>query len=64
MNKPNNPTEEKIALRIPEAAAISGLSRSTLYKLLGTKQLTTVKVGRRRLILKEDLRALLRSTVA
>jgi len=54
-------TEERLALRINEAAAVSGLSRSTLYKLLGAKKLRAVKVGGRRLILRESLEALLQT---
>lgn len=55
------PTNEKITLRVKEAAAISGLSRSTLYKLLGARKLQTVKVGGRRLILRESLQTLLQT---
>ena len=51
--------EEKLALRINDAVAISGLSRSTLYKLHVDGKLRAVKVGGRRLILRDDLRALL-----
>jgi excisionase family DNA binding protein len=51
--------DEKLALRIGDAAAVSGLSRSTLYKLLGTGKLRNIKVGGRRLILREDIQALL-----
>ncbi|WP_083772197.1 helix-turn-helix domain-containing protein [Methylocella silvestris] len=51
--------EDKIALRINEAVAVSGLSRSTLYKLLDAKKLRHVKVGGRRLILIQDLHSLL-----
>jgi excisionase family DNA binding protein len=47
----------KIALRIPEAAYISGLSRSTLYALMGEGKIRSVKVGGRRLILRTDLEA-------
>lgn len=54
-------TEERLALRVKDAAAVSGLSRSTLYKLLGQKKLRTVKVGGRRLILRESLEVLLRT---
>lgn len=53
--------EEKIALRINDAVAISGLSRSTLYKLHANGKLRTRKVGGRRLILREDLLALLQA---
>jgi excisionase family DNA binding protein len=51
--------EEKLALRIKEAVAVSGLSRSTIYKLVSEKKLRAVKIGGRRLILREDLQALL-----
>jgi excisionase family DNA binding protein len=54
-------TEERLALRVKDAAAVSGLSRSTLYKLLGQKKLRTVKVGGRRLILRESLETLLQT---
>lgn len=53
--------EECLALRINDAARVSGLSRSTLYKFLTLGSLRAVKVGGRRLILREDLQALLRS---
>jgi excisionase family DNA binding protein len=58
-NSPAVRPEEKLALRIKEAVAVSGLSRSTIYKLVGEKKLRAVKVGGRRLILREDLQALL-----
>ncbi len=62
MNKPTSiKLEEKFALRVNEAVAVSGLSHSTLYKLLGMEKLRAVKVGGRRLILREDLQALLRA---
>ncbi len=51
---------DKFALRVKEAANLSGLSRSTLYKLLSARKLRDVKIGGRRLILREDLEALLR----
>jgi excisionase family DNA binding protein len=61
-NKPSHALpEEKIALRINDAVAISGLSRSTLYKLHADGKLRAVKVGGRRLILREDLLALLQA---
>jgi excisionase family DNA binding protein len=55
--------EEKLALRIKEAVAVSGLSRSTIYKLVSEKKLRAVKIGGRRLILREDLQALLHSGI-
>ena len=48
-------TTERIALRIRDAAIVSGLSRSTLYELLKAGKLRAVKIGGRRLILRESL---------
>lgn len=55
----NIPTNERIALRIRDAVIISGLSRSTLYELLKSGKLRAVKIGGRRLILRQSLEALL-----
>ena len=51
------PLLDKVALRIPEAAHLSGLSRSTLYALISGGKLRSVKAGGRRLILRADLEA-------
>lgn len=53
--------EDRLALRVNEAVAVSGLSRSTLYELLKAGKLRAVKVGGRRLILRESLQALLQT---
>jgi excisionase family DNA binding protein len=58
---PNIPTQEKITLRISETVAVSGLSRSTIYELLKAGKLRAVKVGRRRLILRDSLQTLLQA---
>jgi excisionase family DNA binding protein len=42
--------QERRALSIGEVARTCGLSRSTLYRLLKSGKLTTVKVGARRLV--------------
>jgi excisionase family DNA binding protein len=55
INQPHSP----LALRINDAAAVVGVSRSTLYKLIGAKKLPTLKVAGRRLILVSALQALL-----
>ena len=52
-------TNDRIALRIRDAAIVSGLSRSTLYELLKAGKLGAVKIGGRRLILRDSLEALL-----
>ncbi|MBW3097728.1 helix-turn-helix transcriptional regulator [Pseudohoeflea coraliihabitans] len=51
---------DKIALTLPEAIAVSGLGRSTLYKLFNEGKLTPRKCGKRTLILVEELEAYLR----
>ena len=48
-----------IAYRIRDAARVSGLGRTTLYKLIGAGKLRAIRVGGRRLILAESLRELL-----
>jgi excisionase family DNA binding protein len=51
----------KLAFRVKEAVEASGLSRTTLYELIRTKELPAAKIQGRRLILREDLEQLLRS---
>jgi excisionase family DNA binding protein len=51
----------RLALRVNDAVAASGLSRSTLYKLMSEGKLQSVKVAGRRLIMIEDLHGLLRA---
>ncbi len=53
------PTENKITLRLAEAQAVSGLSRSTLYELIKSGRLRAVKVAGRRLIPRDALEAFL-----
>jgi len=50
---------ERLALRVNEAAAVTGLSRSTLYVLMRNGALRSVRVAGRRLIPREALEALL-----
>jgi excisionase family DNA binding protein len=61
---PKVPLEEKLSLRVNEACVAAGISRSTIYKLMTSGKLRTTKVGGRRLILREDLQALLQAGVA
>jgi excisionase family DNA binding protein len=46
-----------IALRIPDAARVSGCSRTRLFGMIRSGELKSVKIGKRRLILAESLRA-------
>jgi excisionase family DNA binding protein len=50
---------EIISYRIGDAVRVSGLSRSTIYKLIGANNLRSVKVAGRRLIPADALRALI-----
>ena len=54
----------KIALTINEAVAMSGISRTTLYALIKTGELTRVKIGARTLIRHRDLEALIERKLA
>jgi len=51
----------KIAVTISEAAALSGLGKTSLYKLISHGRLTPRKMGKRTLVLVEDLDAMLKS---
>ncbi len=48
---------EKLLLSIPEAAALLGVSRSTLYLLIASGAIRTKLLGRRRLIPRAALEA-------
>lgn len=50
----------KIAYRIDEAVKASGLGRTFLYERIADGTLKSIKVGGRRLILREDLMHFLR----
>lgn len=50
-----------IALRVKDAAEAAGLSRSSIYELISSGVLPSIKACGRRLILREDLEAYLRS---
>ena len=58
---PNGKSTNKLAVSIREAVTLSGIGRSSLYKLIKQGRLTPRKVGRRTLILIEDLEDLVRS---
>jgi excisionase family DNA binding protein len=54
-----NNAVEKRALRINEASALYGISRSTIYKMRAAGTLRTVKIGGRRLVPRDALEALI-----
>jgi excisionase family DNA binding protein len=45
----------KLAYRVDEAVKASGLGRTFLYERIASGELKSVKIGGRRLILKDDL---------
>jgi excisionase family DNA binding protein len=51
----------KLAISVREAVDTSGMSRAFLYEAMRAGELTFLKIGRRRLILVDDLRAWLAS---
>lgn len=46
----NKPSPAPRMASVADAATILGLSRPTVYRLIGSGQLDTVKIGRRRLV--------------
>ncbi|QUD86953.1 helix-turn-helix domain-containing protein [Phenylobacterium montanum] len=58
LNSSDAPTKE--AYRISEASAAYGLGKTKLYELISSGQLPSIKVGRRRLVLRSGLDALMK----
>jgi excisionase family DNA binding protein len=56
---PTISVKDRLTLRLPDAVLYSGLGRSTLYNLISSGRLQSVKIGSRRLILRESLDALM-----
>lgn len=52
---------EPLAVPIPEAARISGVGRSKIYDEISNRNLRIVKIGRRTVIMMDDLRTWLAS---
>ena len=50
---------DPIAYTVPVACKLGGIGLTKLYELMTSGELPSVKVGRRRLIMADDLRALL-----
>jgi hypothetical protein len=55
--KGNGNTVEPLALPIPDAQRVSGLSRSEIYRRLAAGDIRAIKSGSRTLILMDSLRA-------
>jgi excisionase family DNA binding protein len=50
---------EKLSVTVPEAVGLTGIGRSSLYKIAGEGKITLRKQGRRTLILVADLKSFL-----
>lgn len=48
---------EKIGYSVDEAVEASGIGRTTLYELIGSGAIESIKVGRRRIIPADSIRA-------
>lgn len=63
MSREQNTGVEPLAIRVDVACRLTGLGRTTIYALLKSGRLRSVKVGRARLIDKASVRALLDGSV-
>jgi excisionase family DNA binding protein len=50
-------TIDPLAVSVHAAARVSGIGRTRLYEAMGSGELASCKVGKRRLIMLDDLRA-------
>ncbi|TCM12024.1 excisionase family DNA binding protein [Novosphingobium sp. PhB165] len=53
---------EPLAVRIPEACRLTGISRSKLYELIADGQIEIAKIGSMTLVPMDSLRGLIRRT--
>lgn len=57
LNSPSRSHPEPLAVSPAEAARLAGVGRTSIYGALGSVALKSLKIGRRRLIPVESLRA-------
>jgi excisionase family DNA binding protein len=57
---PKIATEDRLAIRILDACAMIGISRSHFYDLMADGQIATFKIGGRRLVSRNNLEDFLR----
>ncbi|WP_176731269.1 helix-turn-helix domain-containing protein [Bradyrhizobium elkanii] len=58
------PFRERISCTVDEACAVTGLGRTKLYELIGSGQLITTTIGRRRLVIVRSLLELVDRTIS
>lgn len=56
------PFRERFSCTVDEACAVTGLGRTKLYELIGSGQLITTTIGRRRLVIVRSLFELVDTT--
>lgn len=56
------PSIEPISVRVPDAARMTGISRSKLYQLIASGDIEASKVGRATVVLVSSLRSFLQAT--
>ena len=52
-------SSQRLTLSVPEAAAMLGISRALAYELVGRGELPVVRLGRRMVVPRKSLEALL-----
>ena len=57
MTKNRDRLDERLAVSVDDAATMAGVGRTTLYSALGDGALRSLKIGKRRLIRVEALKA-------
>ena len=55
---------EALAFRVPDIARVTGISISTVKRLIKTRELPSLRVGKCRLVRRRDLEKFLESRVA
>lgn len=58
------PFRERLSCTVDEACIVTGLGRTKLYELMGSGQLVTTTVGRRRLVIVQSLLELVDTTIS
>ena len=64
MDKSEKPEPERLAVSVPEAAAMLGVGRTKAYEAIRTGELPSVRLGKRVLVPLAQLRAMLSGDVA
>jgi len=58
------PFRERLSCTVDEACVVTGLGRTKLYELIGSGQLITTTIGRRRLVIVQSLLELVGTAIS